>query len=170
MTACAGMGKAGGLKIENGTAMPMTDYSPVDTDNRESSILRFCVYVETDHDTDGDGMADLVKAFIQLPKSAAEGRYQAAAIYDPYPYAAGIVTNMEALLDSPFGAESFDKTKLYREGEKRESQGSIDTMAAALNADQSQWLYTVPASGAAGYNTKNLYDYFLIRGFAIVMS
>lgn len=34
---------------------------------------------ETDHDTDGDGKADLVKAFLQIPRSAAEGKYKAAA-------------------------------------------------------------------------------------------
>ena len=34
---------------------------------------------ETDHDTGGDGKADLVKAFLQIPRSAAEGKYKAAA-------------------------------------------------------------------------------------------
>ena len=38
--------------------------------NEGSDILRFCVYVETDHDTDGDGKADLVEALVQVPRAA----------------------------------------------------------------------------------------------------
>lgn len=88
LSACAGSDSKkydGKLKIEDGMAMPMTLYSDPSADNANSNILRYCVYVETDHDTDGDGKADLVKVLIQLPKSAAEGKYKAAAIYDPTP-------------------------------------------------------------------------------------
>ena len=76
------------LKIEDGMLQPMLQYSDPrasDYSNEDSDILRFCVYVETDHDTDNDGMADLVKALIQVPRAAAEGKYKAAAIYDPTP-------------------------------------------------------------------------------------
>jgi len=160
----------GRLKIENGMALPMVAYSAPTVDNKESDILRFCVYVETDHDTDGDGKADLVKVFIQLPKSAAQGKYKAAAIYDPMPYTTGTVDNMDVLLESTFGEDAFDKTKLYRSGEKRESLGSSDTLSAALKADQSEWIYKVPNTDSSGYYSMNLYDYYLIRGFAIVLS
>lgn len=177
LSACAGAESEsakrkydGSLKIEDGMALPMTVYSAPTVDNKESDILRFCVYVETDRDTDGDGKADLVKVFIQLPKSAAQGKYKAAAIYDPTPYTTGTVDNTEALLESAFGEDSFDKTKLYRSGEKRESLGSCDTMTAALKADQSEWNYKVPETNNPGYYTMNLYDYYLIRGFAIVLS
>ena len=98
----------GGLVIEDGMAQPILTYSDINTPNADSEILRFCVYVETDHDTDGDGKADLVKAFIQLPKSAAEGKYKAAAIYDPMPYTAGVVSNMSALLEADYGEETLD--------------------------------------------------------------
>jgi hypothetical protein len=80
------------LKIEDGMLQPMLQYSDPrasDYSNEDSDILRFCVYVETDHDTDNDGMADLVKALIQVPRAAAEGKYKAAAIYDPTPYQVG---------------------------------------------------------------------------------
>ena len=53
----------GNLRIENGTLLPMCMYSDArdpSYSNEGSDILRFCVYVETDHDTDNDGMADLV--------------------------------------------------------------------------------------------------------------
>ena len=68
----------GNLREENGTLLPMLSYSdPRDPEysNEDSDILRYCVYVETDNDTDNDGLADLVKVFVQVPRSAAEGKY-----------------------------------------------------------------------------------------------
>ena len=65
----------GSLRIEDGMLLPMCEYSdPRDSEysNENSDILRFCVYVETDNDTDNDGMADLVKVLLQLPRSAIE--------------------------------------------------------------------------------------------------
>lgn len=178
LTLCMILGGCGGsvrketedgiLHIENGMAQPILKYSDISTDNQDSEILRFCVYVETDHDTDGDGMADLVKAFVQLPKSAAEGKYKAAAIYDPTPYAAGTVTGVETAFQLPYETEPFDMTKLYEPGKKREPAGSTDTLTAALAADSSQWIYTVPGSDTKGYFHSGNYDYFLVRGFAVI--
>ena len=57
------------LRVEDGMMQPVLTYSDpraADYSNAESEILRYCVYVETDHDTDGDGLADLVKVFVQL--------------------------------------------------------------------------------------------------------
>ena len=85
----AGHASDAGMQFTDGMAQPILTYSAPDTPNDDSEILRLCVYVETDHDTDGDGMADLVKVFLQLPRLAAEGQYAAAAIYDPTPYPAG---------------------------------------------------------------------------------
>ncbi len=158
----------GTLHIEEGMAQPMVVFSSADTDNHDSDILRFCVYVETDHDTDGDGKADLVKAFIQVPKSAAEGKYKAAALYDPMPYVTGMIDNGNKYFNLPFETDPFDKKKLYEPGEKRESAGTADTLAAALDADSSQWLYTPPRNSTKGYYLTSMYDYFLIRGFAVV--
>ena len=82
----------GGLRIKEGTLLPMCEYSdPRDPaySNENSDILRFCVYVETDCDTDNDGMADLVKALVQVPRAAVEGKYRAATIYDPTPTESG---------------------------------------------------------------------------------
>ena len=82
----------GVLRVENGMLQPILQYSDPraeDYSNAESDILRFCVYVETDHDTDNDGKADLVKALVQVPRPALEGKYKASVIYDPTPYAAG---------------------------------------------------------------------------------
>ncbi len=78
--------------FENGMAQPVFSYTnlrDVSYTNEGSDILRFCVYVETDYDTDSDGMADLVEALVQVPRSAAEGAFKAAAIYDPTPLRRG---------------------------------------------------------------------------------
>ncbi len=170
-TAPAGLEKSsydGLLHIEDGMAQPMVKYSDIKTDNQDSDILRFCVYVETDHDTDGDGKADLVKAFIQLPKSAAEGKYKAASIYDPMPYVTGTVNDVSEVWQMPFETEPFDKEKLYEPGAKREAAGTTDTLTAAMEADSEQWLYDPPKSTSAAYYLSGLYDYFLVRGIAVV--
>ena len=66
----------GTLIVRDGMLQPMLQYSDPrasDYSNAESEILRYCVYVETDHDTDDDGLADLVKVMVQVPRPAAEG-------------------------------------------------------------------------------------------------
>ena len=42
-------------------------------DNAKSDIIRYCVYVETNYDTDADGSGILVKALVQIPRAAMEG-------------------------------------------------------------------------------------------------
>ena len=156
--------------FEKGMAKQMTAYSGPDMPNAKSEILRFCVYVETDLDTDGDGMADLVKVFVQVPKSAAQGRYKAAAIYDPTPYPAGVNEKLDGSRPSPYTAPKFDLEKLNTIGKKRESADRISSYEAAMNADPSDWNYTVPGTSYPGYYDKTGYDYFLVRGFAVVQA
>ena len=80
--------------FQNGAAQPVFPFTDGKTgeeyDPATSAIVRCCVYVETDYDMDGDGKRDLVKAFVQVPRSAAMGNYKAAAIYEARPYCAGI--------------------------------------------------------------------------------
>ena len=59
-------------------------------DPATSDIVRYCVYVESDYDMDGDGKRDLVKVFVQVPRSAAEGNYKAATLFEARPYCAGV--------------------------------------------------------------------------------
>ena len=63
--------------FENGLAQPVFKFTDGKTgekyDPATSSIVRYCVYVESDYDMDGDGKRDFVKAFIQVPRSAVEG-------------------------------------------------------------------------------------------------
>ena len=161
----------GGMSFENGMAQPMLDFSycrDEDYSNADSDILRFCVYVETDNDTDGDGMADLVKVFMQVPKSAVKGKYKAATIYDPTPYSAGTVKDNDEGAQEIYVEEAFDYDSLDRDCSKRTPEGEMSTVDAAAYADPADWNYTVPGDDTQiGYGYSDVYDYFLIRGFAV---
>lgn len=65
------------FRIEGGMTQPVITYSDpqrLNYSNDNSDILRFVVYVETDYDTDLDGMPDLLKTMVQIPRAAAEGQ------------------------------------------------------------------------------------------------
>ena len=164
----------GGLRIEDGTLLPMCECSdPRDPgySNENSDILRFCVYVETDNDTDNDGMADLVKALVQVPRAAVEGKFKAATIYDPTPYGAGTYDDAYSNPEHMFNKVPFDYDSLYRGCEKRTPAGEMSTMDCALAArPEKDWNYTVPQTipPETGYWAMTYYDYYLVRGFAVV--
>ena len=93
------------LVIEDGALQPVLEVSHLrdpSYSNADSEVLRFCVYVETDNDTDNDGMADLVKALVQVPRAAVEGEYKAGTIYDPTPYGAGTIEEAVAETELSF--------------------------------------------------------------------
>ena len=162
------------LIVKDGMMQPILQFSnprASDYSNVESDILRYCVYVETDHDTDNDGFADLVKVMVQVPRPAAEGKYKAATIYDPTPYSAGTCEEYAEETYSMYVEAGFDYSRLYQPGEKRIPAGTSSTMEAALSArPKKDWNYTVPYSGATGYFTLQDYDYYLVRGFAVVLA
>ena len=163
----------GNLRIENGTLLPMCMYSdPRDPSysNEDSDILRFCVYVETDYDTDSDGMADLVKVLVQVPRPAVEGKYRCATIYDPTPYNAGMYEDPSTSSYMVLYREMrFDYDRLYQACSKREAEGEMSSMDAALSArPMKDWNYSVPISGETGYSYATVYDYYLARGYAVV--
>ncbi len=139
--------------------------------NENSDILRYCVYVETDNDTDNDGMADLVKALIQVPRSAVEGKYKAAVIYDPPPYGAGVYTEAYLHPENMFTEVPFDYSSLYRDCRKRTPVSEMSTMDCAMAArPERDWNYIVPQTdnSSQGYSYIRYYDYYLVRGFAVV--
>lgn len=164
----ATVGTDGRLSIKDGMAQPMLIFADASVPNEESDILRFCVYVETDHDTDGDGMADLVKVFCQVPKGAASGKYKAGVIYDPIPYTVGTTEGLSIDKIYRFTPEGFDYKELYADGRKRQPKGELNTTGVALTADSSDWMYSTPLSEVNLVNP--YYDYFLTRGFAVVTS
>ncbi|MBR2766157.1 MAG: hypothetical protein IKE03_09280 [Blautia sp.] len=158
------------LKIEDGALQPIWEVTTLRDPgytNEGSDILRFCVYVETDNDTDNDKMADLVKVLVQVPRAAAEGKYKAGTIYDPTPYGAGTIEEREA--KTYYREEAFDYKDLYRDCEKREPAGEMDSLeAAGLIDPYRDWNYTVPGTSETGMSYADCYDYYLSRGYAIV--
>ena len=132
--------------FEDGMAQPVFPYTEVtdDYDNEGSSIVRYCVWVETDNDMDRDGEKDLIKALVQLPRAAYEGDYKAATIFEARPYIAG--RQFYQLSDPELQS---DKAVIAPEA----------------------WHYENPfVENNRLYEDLNWYDYFLVRGFAVVVS
>lgn len=151
-------------KDKNGNVLPIDNYVP--TSNEGSDIVRFCVYVETNYDTDGDGKLDLVKALVQLPRAAMEGDYRAATIYEARPYITGCTGN-----STPYQEGSdFDVASLYdtQNVVARETAGVATTKEAAAAADANDWVYWNPHEEMYDYEDLTWYDYYLVRGFAVV--
>ena len=143
-----------------GLAQPILTYVSGKTstcNNASNDIVRFCVWVETDYDTDGDGKLDLVKVLVQLPRAAMEGDYQAPVIFEARPYVEG--TNSSNTNFDKNQSYSFDNSKLYSQPAARTHKGSSTTAQQVANTN-----YTTFSS----YENLDWYDYFLVRGYAIV--
>lgn len=183
-----------GMNIQDGMAQPMASYSSIEDGytNNGSDILRFAVYVETDYDTDQDGKRDLVQAVVQVPRAAAEQKYDAPTIFEASPYFAGT--------DSTTGLEKSDPTQriplpasaqelggwteedlytLYSgtartyDIEKKISTSALASRDSEPEFSSKNWYYSypdVPNSDYYYYYALSNHDYFLIRGFAIVES
>ena len=144
----------------NGLAQPILTYVSGKTstcNNASNDIVRFCVWVETNYDTDGDGKLDLVKVLVQLPRAAMEGDYQAPVIFEARPYVEG--TNANNTNFNKNQSYSFDNSKLYSQPAARTHNGSSTTAQQVAGTN-----YTTFSS----YENLDWYDYFLVRGFAIV--
>ena len=163
----------------DGVAQPIFPYtSGVPTkdgySNDKSDIIRYSVYVETNYDTDGDGKLDLVKALVQLPRAAAEGKYKAAAIYDARPYITGCTDYGRSRGFNYKNADTdYDLDTLYGSAAPRDAQGEMSTMDAAKNASADEWYYLSPYESYPNYpfydyEDLDWYDYFLVRGYAVV--
>lgn len=152
----------------NGMAQPIFPFTSGAVEegysNEDSDIIRYCVYVETNYDTDGDGKLDLVKAVVQVPRAAAEGDYKAATIYEARPYITGC-TNRGMGYNT---ADGYDMTKLYARPEARDFFLKTTTLEAAANAKSSDWYYYNPFESMMDYEDLDWYDYYLVRGYAVV--
>ena len=166
----------------NGVAQPIFPYtSGVPTEdgysNVNSDIIRYSVYVETNYDTDGDGKLDLVKALVQIPRAAAKKRdnHNFATIMDARPYITGCTDNGD---DRKFtykeGDLGYDLNSLYGSAKyQRVSTGEMSTMDAAEKAKAGEWYYLSPYESSPkypfyDYEDLDWYDYFLVRGYAVV--
>ena len=163
----------------DGVAQPIFPYtsgvpSKDGYSNDKSDIIRYSVYVETNYDTDGDGKLDLVKALVQLPRAAAEGKYKAAAIYDARPYITGCTDNGKARgIDYTKGDQGYNLNNLYVQPAAREAQGTANTMDTAKKAKAEEWYYLSPYESSPkdpfyDYEDLDWYDYFLVRGYAAI--
>lgn len=166
-----------GLKYNaDGTLAPILevgDAAEYGYTNAKSDVYRFCVWVETDYDTDKDGKADLVKAYLQVPEAAARGCYKAPIVYDPTPYDAGTVKgrlSSDRLLYKY--DEIYDENDIT-EGSRRQAKETVKTAEYALSQDNSQFVYQPGTDGImipekAGYDVDEGLNYYLERGYALV--
>lgn len=163
--------------FENGLAQPVFPLTDGKTgekyDPATSSIVRYCVYVETDYDVDGDGKRDLVKAVVQVPRSAVEGNYKAATLYEARPYAAGVqedgYPHMKEVAEKEYHPVNF--ADLEKKVDAHVPQGCISAMDLSLKADPADWYY--PDKGNNNvmvFENIDTFDYYLVRGFAVVLS
>ncbi len=155
----------------NGMAQPIFPFTTgaVETGyhNDESDIIRYCVYVETNYDTDGDGKLDLVKALVQVPRAAAEGDYQAATIYEARPYITGC-TDLYGYENGLYNTGDFDIDAMYNTPTRRTPARSATTEEAVADVDSSDWYYYNPFEDMMDYEDLDWYDYYLVRGYAVV--
>lgn len=163
--------------FENGLAQPVFKFTDGKTgekyDPATSSIVRYCVYVESDYDMDGDGKRDLVKAFIQVPRSAVEGNYKAATLYEARPYCAGVQADGYDHMKEVESKEyrKFDFADLDKEVPARIPEGMISAMDLALKADPADWYYPDKGNNnSMVYENLDNFNYYLVRGFAVVVS
>ena len=163
--------------FENGLAQPVFKFTDGKTgenyDPATSRIVRYCVYVESDYDMDGDGKRDLVKAFIQVPRSAVEGSYKAATLYEARPYCAGVQADgydhMKEVENKEY--RKFDFADLDKEVPARIPEGTISAMDLALKADSADWYYPDKGNNnSMVYENLDNFNYYLVRGFAVVVS
>ena len=163
--------------FENGLAQPVFKFTDGKTgenyDPATSSIVRYCVYVESDYDMDGDGKRDLVKAFIQVPRSAVEGSYKAATLYEARLYCAGVQADGYDHMKEVESKEyrKFDFADLDKEVPARIPEGTISAMDLALKADPADWYYPDKGNNnSMVYENLDNFNYYLVRGFAVVVS
>ena len=163
--------------FENGLAQPVFPFTDGKTgekyDPATSDIVRYCVYVESDYDMDGDGKRDLVKVFVQVPRSAVEGNYKAATLFEARPYCAGVqedgYDHMKEVAEK--GYRKFDLADLDHKAAPRVPSGSASAMDLALKADPSDWYYKDKGStNSMVYENIDSFNYYLVRGFAVIVS
>ena len=163
--------------FENGMAQPVFPFTDGKTgenyDPTTSEIVRYCVYVESDYDMDGDGKRDLIKTLIQVPRSAIEGNYKAASLFEARPYCAGVnedgYDNMKEVAEKEY--RKFDFADLKKEVPARIPTGSISAMDLALKSNASDWYYKDKGNNdSMVYENLENFNYYLVRGFAVIIS
>ena len=163
--------------FENGMAQPVFPFTDGKTgekyDPNTSSIVRYCVYVESDYDMDEDGKRDLVKVLVQVPRSAVEGNYKAASLFEARPYCAGVQEDGYAHMKEVESKEyrKFDFANLDKIVPARIPTDYISAMDLALKADPADWYYPDKGNNnSMVYENLDNFNYYLVRGFAVIAS
>ena len=163
--------------FENGMAQPVFPFTDGKTgekyDPNTSSIVRYCVYVESDYDMDEDGKRDLVKVLVQVPRSAVKGNYKAASLFEARPYCAGVQEDGYAHMKEVESKEyrKFDFTNLDKIVPARIPTDYISAMDLALKADPADWYYPDKGNNnSMVYENLDNFNYYLVRGFAVIAS
>ncbi len=159
--------------FENGLAQPVFPFTDGKTgaayDPAMSHIVRYCAYVESDYDMDGDGRRDRIKIVVQVPRSAAEGHYKAGTILEACPYFAGVhvdcFDHMKQVQDLALPDPDFS---LMRDAAPEIPSGEMTSLEAAATADPADWYYPDAGNKGAFCYDIDFYNYYLIRGFAAV--
>jgi len=154
--------------ISGGLAAPVFPFTDGTADgytNEDSTIMRFCVYVETEHDMDLDGKRDLVKVFLQVPRSAMEGNYKAPVIFEGRVYSAG---SGEGVYE--YDSSDFDIEAMYSSPGPRTPVSTADSMEHALASEQSEWYYEDSIGEQMVYERLDSFDDLLVRGYAFAIS
>ncbi|MGN1164905.1 MAG: CocE/NonD family hydrolase [Lachnospiraceae bacterium] len=163
--------------FEDGLAQPVFPFTDGKSgekyDPSTSDIVRYCVYVESDYDMDGDGKRDLVKALVQVPRSAVEGNYKAASVFEARPYCAGIqedgYDHMKEVANKEY--RKFDFADLYKKVAPRVPTDFISAMDLALKSDPADWYYPDKGNNnSMVYENLDNFNYYLVRGFAVIVS
>ncbi|MBO4395467.1 MAG: hypothetical protein J5819_03880 [Eubacterium sp.] len=135
--------------------------------NDASYIDRFPVWVETDYDTDQDGKRDLIMAYVQVPKSATQGYYQAPVLFVANPYLVNDHRpgNETEELMNTLKENSFNYDLLTNSPDPRIPQTEVST--AEVVSGCSAWVNDL---GEKGYDTRLLEEngYYITRGYAYV--
>ncbi len=153
-------GRVTGPFFYNGIPQPVFPYTKESEDysNENSDIIRYCVYVETDYDTDSDGKRDLIEVFLQIPRAAMEGGYKAPVVLIADPYEHSPHDH-----DSPTPADVYDMSRIYSQPDIRVPKGSVSAWDAAMAAKPSDWHYDDPD---LRYQHHTQLGYYLLRGYA----
>ncbi|MCL1874990.1 MAG: hypothetical protein FWF87_01870 [Synergistaceae bacterium] len=172
----------------NGMAQPIFYYGNNHyNDTSGEGAIRFVVYVESDLDTDNDGKLDLVKTLVQLPRAALDGA-KFSTVFEARPYiegtngqsvAAAIQTAGNEYLAANPGLKHED---LFKTATPRLRAGEATLEDMVANAHHTDWYYRYSGGSSSAsispgtgtnetqYEDLNWYDYFLVRGFAVVQS
>ena len=172
----------------NGMAQPIFYYGNNHyNDTTGEGVIRFVVYVESDLDTDNDGKLDLVKALVQLPRAALDGA-KFSTVYEARPYIEGTNGQSVAAAIQTAGNEylaanpGFKHEDLFKTATPRLRAGEATLEDMVANAKYTDWYYRYSGGSASAsitpgngtnetqYEDLNWYDYFLVRGFAVVES